>query len=134
MKYGKLCIDNRLSCDPKNLAAGGKEVTVGVDDPNQIKYEVVERLLRKVPGYRYVAAHVPYSKEMDSLIGGLGYKGIVVTRDPRDVVASHVPFIMKTKSHYLHQFYESLKDDDIRLMVSIQGGVGRYRGCTSRAH
>jgi len=122
MKYGKLCISSTLAKSSANVAdAGSDSVVVGVDDPRNIKREVVEKLLKDIPGRRFVAAHVPYSVAMEQLVGSLGYKGVLVTRDPRDVVASHVPFILKTKSHYLHDYYKSLEDDDTRLMMSITG-------------
>lgn len=122
LKYGKMCLDNRLAAELDNLAANEAEgVLVGVDDPNYIKTTVVENRLKKVSANRYIPAHLPYTKKMDSLLAKHGYKGIVVTRDPRDVAVSHVPFILKTEHHYLHQHYHGLNNNSARLMSSIRG-------------
>ena len=49
-----------------------------------------------------------------------GYRGLVISRDPRDVVVSHAHYILK-EAHFLHDYYRSLEDFDRCLMISIEG-------------
>lgn len=122
LRYGGLCLDNTLSFDNKNIANEGEDaVVIGVDDPNKIKTAVVSDKLKKIKGNRFIAAHVPYTQRMDEILAEHGYRNIVIVRDPRDVVASHVPFVLKTKEHYLHDRYKSNQDFDRNLMDSIEG-------------
>jgi hypothetical protein len=67
-----------------------------------------------------VPGHVAYTRELEALLYEEGYRGLVISRDPRDVLVSHVYYIL-SEVHFLHEYYKSLEDFDSSLMVSIEG-------------
>ncbi len=104
-KYRGTILPRSFAQDPKNLSTSPAEgVLLGVDAPTFVKRSVVQRFLKKIPSYGIVPEHVAYTKELDALLSEEGYRGLVISRDPRDVVVSHVHYILK-EVHYLHDYY-----------------------------
>ncbi len=77
--------------------------------------------LRRVGAGCFVGAHMPYTPENARLLAEMGYKQVLIIRDPRDVVVSHFHHIQKRSVNRLHDYLASLPDDEARLMALIEG-------------
>jgi len=129
LKDGYHFLDRRLSASQGHLTTDpNRAVIIGVDDPRFIKKEVVESILRRIGNNRYISGHIPYTKNMEDILDKYGYRCIAIIRDPRDVVVSHVHFLLRTEDHYLHDYYHSLQDFDKCLMQSIIGYQDATKG------
>ena len=78
----------------------------------------------------FATAHARFHPGFSDLIEELGFKQILLLRDPRDVAVSHSFYLLKDTLHQHHEYYaKTLKSDEERLMASIRGfktgeGVG----------
>jgi len=128
-----LFLDNRLGFVKENLAEDPNDsIEVGVDDPRFIKKNIIISHLRSIRNYNLITGHVPYSKPLEEILSELGYICFAIVRDPRDVVISHVNFILKTKDHYLHKYYNNLGGFNKCLMTSICGFSNPVEGLRLR--
>lgn len=80
-----------------------------------------ETALRNLGGGCIVTAHLPYSDEQRKKLDEMGYKQIVMIRDPRDLIVSQYHFIKERSVARLHPYFSKLPDDDARLTAAIQG-------------
>lgn len=82
-------------------------------------------------GYGSVAVslkgHQRYYQEIEQILMDYGYKCVLIIRDPRDIVVSHMHWVTREghKSQMNREYYRQLSNDDERLLVSI---AGRPRG------
>jgi hypothetical protein len=111
---------------------------------SEIDWDLVERTLRTVNRGQYMTAHFAALPRLVDVLSRLGYKTVVITRDPRDVVVSGAHYIARLRRHRLHdRFVRELPRPEDRIMASIRGlpamdgdrGLGpvgrrieRYRG------
>ena len=77
--------------------------------------------LERMTGNRFAWAHLGASDEMVRMVSELGIRLIVVLRDPRDVVVSFVDHVYRIRVHALNSYYDSLPDDESRLIAAIRG-------------
>ena len=78
--------------------------------------------LKKVGEGCFMPAHLTYSDERAQLLADMEFKSALIIRDPRDIVVSHFHYVTYgSRRHRLHAYYNSLPDDQTRLMVSITG-------------
>ncbi len=97
-------------------------ILIGVGRPRTVDKSFVQALLEKYGRGTVIPAHMPYSKAAAELLRQLGFKSVMILRDPRDVVVSHFHFIAHRPKHPLHDYYmHHLKTDEERLMASICG-------------
>ena len=88
----------------------------------EMDWDQVRRVLGGIRNGQFITAHFPYRPRLGTMLQELDYQTIVMQRDPRDVVISHVHYVMRSDRHYLNKRYTSvLRDWDERLMTSIRG-------------
>ena len=89
----------------------------------------LERYLRRCPNGMFVTAHARYHPDLLDLANDLGFKHILLLRDPRDVAVSHSYHMLQDTLHQHHRYYiDTLQSNEERLMASIRGfedGPGR---------
>jgi hypothetical protein len=98
----------------------GDRVLVGVDWPCLVPIQKLEGLLAQVEENQFIIGHLPFSTRVRELLERLNYKMVIVVRDPRDVVISHVNWALSREYLPYHQFYKSLPHYD-RIMAAIHG-------------
>lgn len=87
-----------------------------------------ERMMRRLGGGTYVLAHLPYSAEAESILDELGYRHVLIVRDPRDIAISRYRFETSFEHLPLHELFAGLPDDGARLATSIGGHAGSGLG------
>ena len=110
-------------------ALGGDTVLYGVDWPREMPKRRMQHILSSLNENQFVQSHIPHSPASTLVIKNSKVRFIIVLRDPRDIVVSHYKYILKTKKHFLHEYYHSLSSDAERLMTSIVGlkPEGKYQ-------
>lgn len=80
----------------------------------------IERQLRAGRCGQVVTAHLPWSEWVTKVNRDLGYRMILMVRDPRDIAVSNVNYVTRMDtSHPLHRVMARLADDDARLLSMI---------------
>ena len=88
----------------------------------RVRYESLEARLRLVGGGCFIPAHVYYTAHREQLLSDLGFRIVLIIRDPRDIVVSHYHYVTYgSRRHQLRDYYRALPDDPARLMTSITG-------------
>lgn len=82
--------------------------------------------LKQMGGGSYVQAHLGYSEEADEILRSLGWKHILIVRDPRDVVVSLVKFQMRHRDLPYYGYFHALADDQERYKAVIDGSYHRF--------
>ena len=85
-----------------------------------------EHLLRHIGPGCYVGAHLPCTEDNQHRLEQMGYKVLLMVRDPRDVVNSHFHHIMKRPYNRLHTYLQNLPDDEARILALINGIPDEY--------
>ena len=89
---------------------------------HSLRTDLARKRLNRVRTGQYATAHFDFNTLLADLIVDLGFKHILVVRDPRDVAVSHMRYVVSLKRHYLHRYYtEVLRNDEERLAASIGG-------------
>ena len=84
--------------------------------------EDVIRALRGLRSGEFATAHLPFSLPLARAVHGLGVRPLLMIRDPRDIVISHVYWVTyRYTEGRFHPYFRQLPDDDARLMASIRG-------------
>jgi len=84
--------------------------------------EYLEARLKLVGGGCFMPAHVFYTDHREQILADLGFRIVLIIRDPRDIVVSHYHYVTHgSRRHQLRDYYRSLPDDAARLMTSIAG-------------
>ena len=106
-----------------NKIQKGAFIPIGVTTPVQIPSIIVSFWLRQIPRENYyVAGHIPFSRNLDTLLQQLGYKHILIIRDLRDVLVSFLHFILRLRpEHPLSADFQHLSEDE-RVKFAINGG------------
>lgn len=85
-------------------------------------WDALRRALTAVRHGQFLTAHWPERREVSGMLQELGYRVILMLRDPRDVVVSQTFYITRSRRHHLYRRYnEELATNDDRLMASIRG-------------
>lgn len=80
----------------------------------------IERLLKTIRSGQFITAHFKYNRPLHDVLDRLGFKILLMVRDPRDVVVSWADFIARQKNHLLYPYF-SKQDPDYRIMCGIMG-------------
>ncbi len=82
----------------------------------------LERLCQHLQPGEFFTAHLPFTPDAAERLRAHDIKMVLIVRDPRDVVVSHVYWVTYryTRGRF-HPFFRSLPDDHARLMASIRG-------------
>lgn len=92
---------------------------VGIDSPVEIAKNVVDRKLQGIARAEFISAHVGYTSDILNKSLQLGLSPLVVIRDPRSVLASFIPYVLKNTNHQANKFLVSLGDEDRYLSVLL---------------
>jgi hypothetical protein len=87
--------------------------------PNSYK-EVYDHFARVTSG-KYALTYMPYSRNGLKLVDQIGFKKIILVRDPRDVAIALCRYLSTGLESPLIPYYQSLPSDDDRLMTTIRG-------------
>lgn len=90
--------------------------SVGKQRPSQRRAE-----LARVPGGCFVSGHLPYQPDEVAALGQLGFRPILILRDPRDIAVSYYRFESSYRWLPHHRFFAGLPDDASRLAAVIRG-------------
>jgi hypothetical protein len=78
--------------------------------------------LRRCPQGMFVTAHARFHPLLETLIGELQFRHVLLLRDPRDVVVSHAFYVEREPLHFHHRYFtRTLKSDEDRIMATIRG-------------
>ena len=131
-KSGTHLLSDCLSLMPKMMFSGGHFALSefrthpgewGVQPYPALDKPRLKRFLKRCPQGMFVTAHARFHPVLLDLAEELGFKQILLLRDPRDVVVSSAFF--KKREPWLTPHYkyytETLKSDEERVMATIRG-------------
>ena len=113
-KSGTNLLARTLSLFP-NLSQGGRGAFATLP-PDELR----RKLMRCGRG-RFLSGHLYPTETVTSLLDELGFRSILILRDPRDVIISQDRFISRLQNPALHHYFQSFCDESARLMVQIRG-------------
>ena len=91
-------------------------------DGSNLDWARLRKALEGVNKGQYATGHFPYAAGLPELLDELGYRSLLMLRDPRDVVVSAHHYVAKMESHDLHRrFTEAYRTPDERMMATITG-------------
>jgi len=93
---------------------------VGLDFPTEIRRSRIDWLLKRIRDRQYITAHVGYIEDLLWAVKRHGFRVIVVIRDPRAVVSSMVPYILRSRWHPLHSLFVKLSVEEC-YRIAYQG-------------
>jgi sulfotransferase 6B1 len=139
-KSGTHLLSDCLSLMPKMMFSGRHFAlpeflcdSVGPPDPqtrqpassSPLDVKRLRKYLKRCPQGMFVTAHARFHPAFSDLVKELGFKHIILLRDPRDIAVSHASYMLRDTLHSHHGYYtETLKSDEERLMASIRGFEG----------
>ncbi|CAN5895165.1 hypothetical protein BH23ACT10_BH23ACT10_06900 [soil metagenome] len=101
----------------------GPTMPVGVDRPRQVAVSGFRSYTRCIAPGTVVSAHLPFSRSAADVLAELGYRVIVIVRDPRDVAISLANYVQSLPNHPLHQRFATAEPAQ-RLTWTITGVAG----------
>ena len=111
---------------------------------NAEKWSHPRELFSPISSGKIVSSHFDFDEELARLMSeDLGYKTLLMVRDPRDAVISDMHYILSWPGHPLKDQILSLPNDKARLLELIEGRNGlrnirdqiqRFSGWTKFAH
>lgn len=100
-------------------------VLIGVTTQLKVSSSLCKSWLETVPEGFFIAGHTPYTEDFEQILQKLGFKHLVIVRDPRDVLISMAHYIAKP-SHPLSKTLEKLSFND-RIQFLMKGGAAGNR-------
>jgi len=98
-----------------------QECLVGLGQPQPIKIQTLQLLLKLTQNGAYRMGHLPYQNKIVQLLHQMEFKILFAFRDPRDIVVSQVYYYLDHPKHYLHPYYKSITSKEERLSMAIKG-------------
>lgn len=114
-------INRNIRYEFSKLRSYQKYVLIGVTTPLKVPYSLCKSWLKKVPEGFFIAGHIPYTEDFDLVLQDLGFKHIIIMRDPRDVLISMAHYIAKP-THPLSKTLGKVSFND-RIQYLMNGGV-----------
>jgi hypothetical protein len=85
----------------------------------------LRRYLGTCPQGMFVTTHARFHPILQEIVEEIGFRHILLLRDPRDVAVSYTMFVTREAWHHHHRYYaEGLETDQERLMATITGFDG----------
>ena len=112
----------RMMFSGVHCAAG--DFTAGAErpDPGNVGWERLRRTLGRVNRGQFLTAHFPHVEGLAEELDRMGYRSLLILRDPRDVVVSAQHYVTKMTDHDLHRrFTEQYRTPDERIAATIAG-------------
>jgi sulfotransferase 6B1 len=112
----------RMMFSGVHCAAGDFTAGAARADAGNMDWDRLRRTLGSVNRGQFMTAHFPYVEGLGEELGALGYRSLLILRDPRDVVVSAQHYVSTMTSHDLHRrFTEQYRTADERIAATIQG-------------
>ena len=91
-------------------------------DGANLDWAGLRRTLESVNRGQYATGHFPHVAGLEELLDDLGYRTLLMIRDPRDIVVSAQYYVTTMAGHELHRrFAERYTDADERIAATITG-------------
>lgn len=120
-KAGTHLLENALEQFPLLRNAGRKTITCWESLPDHA-YKAVTSIGRG----EFLNGHLTGLPELLEIVQTYQIKVLFVIRDPRDIAVSYYKYVTNIdKTHPMHEYFHSLKDDDERLTASIEKVGGK---------
>ena len=82
----------------------------------------LRNFLKRTPRGMFATAHARFHPSLVRFLEELGFKQVLLLRDPRDVVVSHVFYVKRERLHQHHTYFmEVLKSNEECIMATIKG-------------
>ncbi len=108
--------------------------SIGIHRPTLIRKWPIDLQLSRLKPDQFISAHVGFSDELLNSVVEREIRPLQVLRDPRAVLASFVPYVLKEKSHFLHQAFHQMQPEQ-RFEAALLGGqIGAFDVQSMRAY
>jgi hypothetical protein len=98
-------------------------------DGANLDWRRLRRTLERVNKGQYATGHFPFVPGLPELLDELGYRSLLMIRDPRDVVVSAQHYVLEMPGHDLHRrFAERYATEDERIAATIAGFAADEHG------
>jgi sulfotransferase 6B1 len=77
--------------------------------------------LDRVPEGQFLMAHFPYVAGLGGMLDEMGYRHVLIIRDPRDVVVSDAVYMSTYPRHRHYARFHALNDPQAAIMLVIAG-------------
>lgn len=112
----------RMMFSGVHRAAGDYTDEAPRPDGSNLDWARLRRTLETVNRGQFATGHFPHAAGLQELLDDLGYRTLLMIRDPRDVVVSAQYYVTTMAGHELHRrFAERYADEDERLTATIAG-------------
>lgn len=112
----------RMMFSGVHRAAGDFTAGAPRADAANTDWERLRRTLAGVNRGQFMTAHFPHVDGLTEELDALGYRALLILRDPRDVVVSAQHYVAKMTSHDLHRrFTECYRTEGERITATIAG-------------
>ena len=112
----------RMMFSGVHRAAGDFTAGAPRADAANTDWERLRRTLAGVNRGQFMTAHFPHVDGLTEELDALGYRALLILRDPRDVVVSAQHYVTKMTSHDLHRrFTECYRTEGERITATIAG-------------
>ena len=91
------------------------------DNADDDQHEDTMRVLESTPRGSFEFGHIQPLPRPLEVFERRGFRTLLIIRDPRDLVCSHAKYAMRNNSYRFHGYYESLPDDNARIMAESEG-------------
>jgi hypothetical protein len=105
----------RQSGDPDS-----EGIPLGVSSPVPAPRRALRAYLRRARRASYVFCHLPFSPEMQNLLGQLGMKSLLILRDPRDTAVSMAKYMPSVPDNPLYPYFRPLTEEE-RITAVLTG-------------
>lgn len=94
----------------------------GLDSEVSTEAAKYDDILKLVRNGQFLTGHVPCIPAVHEVLDRMGFKILVILRDPRDVVVSHAHYVLARKDHWIHgRFITAHPDIDSAITACIEG-------------
>lgn len=93
---------------------------VGIDYPTEVSKKPINKMLSNAHSGEYFTSHQGYTTDFLSKLIQLDFFPIVIVRDPRAVLASFVPYVIKNNKHMMHKIFREI-DVEKRYLATLKG-------------
>lgn len=105
---------------------GQPAVTVDATVPVQVPLGLLQDWLEAVPPGHFLTAHLGWSPQAESAVQQVGFRQVLIIRDPRDVLVSFLHFVDRPQ-HPLSVDFRTLAPDQ-QVLFAVNGGQGPRSG------
>lgn len=121
-KSGTHLLSDCLSLLPRMMFSGRHFVPGEFGERGDLDVARLRRYLDRCPQGMFVTTHAPAWSEVRRLFTRLGFRHVLLIRDPRDMVVSFAHWVAAEPHLPRHRYYaDVLQDHDKRLMATITG-------------